>query len=107
MHGARGGAPEGKRNGQLPARRQNEGNDRGLEAHKITALTSVRGKHRSIRRRQSQRAPGIREQPRPKADKDRSGFLQRKFILKPISPVANPCCNRSIKLMWLCQECWP
>jgi hypothetical protein len=48
-------------------------------------LMSVKGrspKHRSIRRRQSQRAPGIREQPRPKADKDRSGFLQRKFIIE-------------------------
>ncbi|HEY1886643.1 MAG TPA: hypothetical protein VGG86_11425 [Roseiarcus sp.] len=43
-----------------------------------------------IRRRQSQRAPGIREQSRPKADNDRSGFLQRKFILKPISLVVNP-----------------
>jgi hypothetical protein len=25
---------------------------------------------------------GIREQPRPKAGKDRSGFLQRKFIIE-------------------------
>jgi hypothetical protein len=48
-------------------------------------------KHRSMRRRQSRRAPGIREQPRPKADKDRSGL--RKFILKAISPIANLCCN--------------
>jgi hypothetical protein len=36
--------------------------------------------HRSIRHRQSQRVPGIREQPRPKADKDRSGL--RKFIIE-------------------------
>jgi len=43
FHGARGGAPEGKRNWQLSARRQDEGNDRGLEAHKITALTSAWG----------------------------------------------------------------
>jgi hypothetical protein len=28
---------------QLPARRQDEGNDRNLEAHKITALTSAWG----------------------------------------------------------------
>ena len=27
---------------QLPARRQDKGNDRGLEAYKITALTNVR-----------------------------------------------------------------
>ena len=31
---------------------------------------------------QSQRAPEIREQPRPKADKDRSGFLRRKLIIE-------------------------
>jgi hypothetical protein len=64
-------------------------------------LMSVKGrspKHHSIRRRQSQRAPGIREQPRSKADKDRSGFLQRKFILKPISPSANPCSNPTLQI---------
>jgi hypothetical protein len=33
--------------------------------------------HRGIRRQQSRRAPGIREQPRLEADKDRSGL--RKF----------------------------
>jgi hypothetical protein len=44
----------------------------------------------------SQRAPRIRKQPRSKADRDRSGL--RKFILKPISPAANPCCNRALKI---------
>ena len=36
-------------------------------------------KRRSIRRLQSQRAPGIREQPRPKASKDRSGLFAALF----------------------------
>jgi len=44
------------------------------------ALSDVRFRGQSGR--QSQRAPGIREQPRPKADKDRSGFLQRKLIIE-------------------------
>jgi hypothetical protein len=40
-------------------------------------------KHHSMRRRQSQRAPGIREQPRPKADKDRSGFFAAQIYIEP------------------------
>jgi hypothetical protein len=47
---------------------------RGADAPKAR-----KSQHRSIRRGQSRRAPEIREQP---------NFLQRKFILKPISPVA-------------------
>jgi hypothetical protein len=40
-------------------------------------------KHRSIRRRQSERTPGIREQPKP-AQRTRTvqDFLQRKFIIE-------------------------
>jgi hypothetical protein len=41
----------------------------------LTPLKRGNPKRRNIRRRQSQRAPGIREQPRPKADKGRSGFF--------------------------------
>jgi hypothetical protein len=43
----------------------------------VTSGAVMRGspKHRSIRRRQSQRAPKIKKQPRPKADKDSSGFF--------------------------------
>jgi hypothetical protein len=40
FHGARVGGAERQAERQLPARRQDEGNDRGLEAHKITALTT-------------------------------------------------------------------
>jgi ABC-type nitrate/sulfonate/bicarbonate transport system substrate-binding protein len=48
---------------------------RGADARKAR-----KSQDRSIRRRQSQRAPRIREQPKPKADKDRSGiFWQRKY----------------------------
>jgi hypothetical protein len=36
-----------------------------------------------MRRRQSQRAPGIREQSRPKADKDRSGFFAAQIYIEP------------------------
>jgi hypothetical protein len=35
-----------------------------------------------MRRRQSQRAPGIREQPRPKADKDRSGLFAAQIYIE-------------------------
>src|SRR6516165_9059470 len=45
MHGARGLACR-QAEWQLPARRQDEGNDRGLEAHKIIALTSAWGNSR-------------------------------------------------------------
>jgi hypothetical protein len=50
-------------------------NGRSLSRVELTPVKRGNPKHRSIRRRQSQRAPGIREQPRPKADKDRSGFF--------------------------------
>jgi len=43
FHGARGGGAERQAERQLPARLQDEGNDRGLEAHKITALTFAWG----------------------------------------------------------------
>ena len=43
--GARGGAPEGKRNGNY--RHGARTNDRCLEAHKITALTFAWGNSRS------------------------------------------------------------
>ncbi len=60
----------------------------------LTPVKRRSPKHRSIRRRQSQRAPGIREDPkRTRTVQDR---LQRKFILKPISPNANPCCNPTL-----------
>jgi GAF domain-containing protein len=45
-----------------------------------------RPKHRSIRRRQNQRAPGIREQPRPQADKHCSGFFQQTPFRRPQIP---------------------
>jgi hypothetical protein len=55
-------AHEGQRNGNY----QHGGRTKEMievwKLIKITALTSAWGKHRSIRRRQSQRAPGIREQ---------------------------------------------
>ena len=55
----------------------------------------------NYRRRQAPQYPspakparaGIREQPRPKADKDRSGFFAALIDQKTISPVANLCCN--------------
>ena len=43
FHGARVGGAERQAERQLPARLQDEGNDRGLEAHKITALTFAWG----------------------------------------------------------------
>jgi hypothetical protein len=33
----------------------------------------------------------------PKRTRTVQDFLQRKFILKPISPVANPCCSPTLK----------
>jgi hypothetical protein len=36
-----------------------------------------------LRHRQSQRAAGIREQPRPKADKDRSGLFAAQIYIEP------------------------
>src|SRR5215471_11192506 len=32
-----------------------------------------------------------------KADISRSGFLPCKLTLNPVSPIANPCCNRASK----------
>jgi hypothetical protein len=45
-----------------------------------TDVRKERKSHRSIRHRQSQRALGIREQPRPQADKDRSGFFAAQIL---------------------------
>ena len=46
-------------------------------------------KHRSIRRRQSQGAPGVRKQPRPKRTRTVQDFCSANLSLKPISPAAN------------------
>ena len=43
FHGARGGGAEGQDEWRLPARLQDEGNDRSLGAYKITALMSAHG----------------------------------------------------------------
>ena len=49
----------------------------------LTPLKRGSPKHRSSRRRQSQRAPGIREQPRLKRTRTVQDFLQRNFIIEP------------------------
>jgi len=43
FHGVRGGGAERQDEWRLPARLQDEGNDRSLEAYKITALMSAYG----------------------------------------------------------------
>jgi len=43
FHGVRGGGAEREDEWRLPARLQDEGNDRSLEAYKITALMSAYG----------------------------------------------------------------
>ena len=46
---------------------------------RLTPVKRGSPKHRSIRHRQSQPAPGIREQPRPEADKDRKLIIEPHF----------------------------
>jgi hypothetical protein len=86
FHRARVGGAERQAERQLPARLQDEGNDRGLEAHKITALTFAwgpigqtpdfypRNAHGAVT---VARGGDARKGKPPKADKD------RKFIIAP------------------------
>src|SRR5215472_2182279 len=54
--------------------------------------------HSSIHRRQSQCAPGIREQPRLKRTRTVQDFCSANWVLNPIPPVAKPCCNPTLKI---------
>jgi hypothetical protein len=94
FHGARGGAPEGTE-WQLPARLQDEGNDRGLEAHKITALTFAWGpigQTPDFYPRNAHCPLLLRVEVTPVKG---SSLRTANLSLNPISPIANPCCNRA------------
>jgi hypothetical protein len=55
----------------------------------LTPVKRGSPKHRSIRRRQ--RTPGIKEQPRPKADKDHTGFFAAQIYIE-----AHFACRKSL-----------
>jgi len=73
FHGARGGGAERQAEWQLPARRQDEGNDRSLEAYKINALTFAWGPIGRLAEKAS--AAGIRN--------GHPTGQGRKFIIEP------------------------